>query len=783
MPTIISSEGYADTRQTFDGAGGGLSPKKIILILLALIIVIALILFFVFRSLVGNEQVVIDDEPEQEQVVVRPNIGLPLITDPEYDNITDITTSVDLMIDSIAFSDFYEKIDIDVRAQRQQYSLPINTKIEVINYHDTARKLNLDPVIDEINENGFAVISNPWQAETADFYSIYSKLREEQLPLYISSDFLLYYHQNIMKKAFKDIEENIFFDNLWDISKVLYERAKTRYEVRLATVGSVNDPMLEAARLETVYFAVSLELLKPMIEQIAPTGVQVNHDRFSVSEANRFNYILPPNLRTDVEAEVKLIREARQAVKSPVMLYVRDYASFAVPNEYKRHAKLNNFYLAAKWLNSPFPLYYQEDNCPNCLLDREDWRINFIASLLITQDFDSLPEIKNRWARIYKIISFFKGLRDDLDYTNYRDSLIAVFGEDYDVEEMISGTNAEIDENLNKISTEIAKYQFSEIQGGPSENDMENKVKIGLKVLADSYSPDNYLLNRLVNPVVGEYLAGSAFDVSNISGCRQSTGLRRCSGISLDIINLVYPISNNPYFSENTNYARYETEASRLSKEIATSVEKRISSYWSFLATAYDYLNFDRSKMGSYATTESWEKSLLNSASSAWVNMRLPFEKYNIKQAAGPRGLDDFSRWNNGAYIETNLALLNELISVNKMVVEMLQALRIETEVRQVIEETKLSLSNLERIQEIIIKEISGEALDSSDFEFISDFASQLEIVEPNKNKSVSIRPDNYLRNLNVDINEFKLMVVVNNRNGEKFFSIGPVWNYRESSR
>ena len=45
--------------------------------------------------------------------------------------------------------------------------------------------------------------------------------------------------------------------------------------------------------------------------------------------------------------------------KSPVLLYQRNYQDFKVPNEYKFHAKLYNFYLTTKWLSSNFPLYYQ----------------------------------------------------------------------------------------------------------------------------------------------------------------------------------------------------------------------------------------------------------------------------------------------------------------------------------------------------------------------------------------------------------------------------------------
>ena len=786
MPTILSAEGQLDvnSQQSFDDSGGGFSPKKIIITLGALVLIIALVLVFAFLAYskkIKQSQVIQDDGIKNENEL--PQLSFPILEHPDLNSITDLATSTDLLIEYLAFSNFYNKQEIDFRSGFEHYSLPLNTKIDIINYHDTARKLNLDPLIEDINNYGFALLDNPWKNEATDFYSAYAKLRDEQIPLFISSDFLIYYYQNIMKKTFKDIEENIFYYNVWDINKDLYDRAKKRYEARLSEVGSVNDPLLEASRLATVFFAVSLELLKPLPNQIAPIGVQINQDKFSVSEANRFTFNVSPNLKNDVEAELALIREAKQDLKSPVLLYNRDYSEFNVPSDYRHHAKLNNFYLASKWLNSVFPLYYQEDSCPPCLLDREDWRINFITALLISEDFNSLPQIKNRWARIYKVISFFKGLKDDLDYINYRDAALAVLGEGYDIEAAFKADNDIIDERLLKLSQEISKYKFLEIQGGPSLVDLKEKINIGFKVLSDSYSPDDYLLGRLVSPIVGGYLGQSIATSNNVTACGQRNSLKRCNGSSYDIINLVYPLKNNPYFIENSNYNYYERESSRLSREIEASVLNHASGYWSSLVLIKEFLIFDRNLMPPFASSSKWEEKSLRTAVSAWANNYIPLEKFSINQSLGALGLNDFSRWSESSYIEPNLNLVNELISSNEMILETLIALRIETEIKQVIEDLRVASTNLEKIRDIIIKEISGEKIDASDFEFISDFVATLEIVEPIKDKSFNINPPTFTRKLISNLNNFQFIIVVNQRDNHKFFSVGPVWNYSETAK
>ena len=785
MPTILSAEGQVDTnsQQSFDDSGGNLSSKKIMMILGALIIIIALVLIFVFRAY--SKKVATEAEPQtgEETNIQLNQPAFPILEHPDLNAIIDLATSTDLLIEYLTFANFYQKQEIDSRPGFEQYDLPLNTKIDIINYHDIARKLKLDPVIEDINNYGFALIDNPWKGEINDFYSAYAKLRTEQIPLFISSDFLLYYHQNIMKKTFKDIEENIFYYNVWDINKDLYDRAKTRYEARLSEVGNVNDSLLEASRLATVFFAVSLELLKPQANQIAPIGVQINEDKFSVAEANRFAFNVPPNLKNDIEAELLLIREAKKVSKSPVLLYSRDYSEFLIPSDYSGHAKLHNFYLASKWLNSVFPLYYQEDNCASCLLDREDWRINFITALLISEDFNSLPQIKNRWARIYKVISFFKGLKDNLDYINYRDASLAVFGEGYDIEAVFKGDNASIDENLLKLSKEISQYEFLEIQGGPSVKDLKEKINIGFKVLSDSYSPDDYLLSRLVSPIVSNYLAGTVVASNNVTACGQKSNLKRCNGFSYDIINLVYPLKRSSYFLENSNYNYYDTESARLSREIKLSVENHASNYWSSLALIKEFLEFDKKLMPVFAESLEWENKSLNTSVAAWANNYIPLEKFSLNQSLGSLGLDNFSRWSESSYIEPNLALVNELISINEMVTEMLLALRIETEIKQVIEDLRIASTNLEKIKAIIIKEIAGEKIDSLDFEFISDFAGELEIVEPIKDKSFNIKPVTFTRTLISDLNNFKFIVIVNQRDNQKFFSVGPVWNYSEKAK
>lgn len=96
----------------------------------------------------------------------------------------------DLAIEYLAFADFYKTPDNTIVSQIKDYSLPVNVKIDVANYYDLSRKLNLDDALDDIGNQGFSLIPNPWNKEAPDFYSVYEQLKTKQIPVLITSDFI-----------------------------------------------------------------------------------------------------------------------------------------------------------------------------------------------------------------------------------------------------------------------------------------------------------------------------------------------------------------------------------------------------------------------------------------------------------------------------------------------------------------------------------------------------------------------------------------------------------------
>jgi hypothetical protein len=684
-----------------------------------------------------------------------------------------------LYIEYVSFLDFYKEIKDEIEPTFEDYSLPLNIKTDVVNYYDLSRRLNIDPYLDELNSSGVALMSSSLIAK--NFYDVYEELYSKRVPFFVTSDFLIYYHQQSMKKIFKDIEQNIFYKNLWDINYILFEKSKKRYEDSLAKSGNVNDRVLEAERLSAAYFATSLELLKPKLDQVAQSGDLSNSNLFGFLEKDIYSFDVPSYLQVDVSKEVELILAKNSISKSPVLLYERNYKEFEIPSEYSVNAKLNNFYLATKWLSSTFPLHYKGGDCPDCYLDFDDWRISMISSAFIANDIFNSHDLKNDWARIYKTLSFFKGLRGDLTYVHYRDALAFCFGENYDISQVFADDNSESVDNLYKFQSKILEYDFLKIEGSFDKNKAKDKPMLGVKMLSDFYWPNDFIFNELSYPKVSDYQS-EKLAKNNITGCKVEKKIVRCNGFSLDIVSLIFnkDLKNNEYYQENSKYDNYDQQLESLKEQISKFPQIwHYNNYWQGLKITKNYLESNKDDLPIYCKSSDWELKSLYTAVGSWVNLQLPVENLLVNQKY-QRGISsssdlEFIKYN---YIEPNLDLINEQLSSTLMVYEMFSLLKITEELRSVFMDLEDLKVKLEKIKEIMIKELKGEELSLEDLTFISILAREYK-TEKVESRVLALDGENGKR-ISYDISAPKLVTVVFRRGGANYMAVGPVFSYIE---
>ncbi|NCD00486.1 DUF3160 domain-containing protein [bacterium] len=712
-------------------------------------------------------EIVYIPEPE-ENLELDNNVGLPV--NPDLPSAKEENLNQDLnSVEYLSFADFYKKPELRYEFEIADYNLPLQVKTDVENYYTISRKLFLDNALDDLNNNGYAFLPNFAGSLSNDFYSSYKWLQINEVPIMITSDFVLYYYQYNLKKIFKDIESSVFYDNLWEINKDLYENAKLRYESHLRETGDINDPVLEGKRLVTAYLATILEILKPSQEQI-------DEEIFTPQEVIAFNFNLPKYLEDDVLREVELIRGHSKKEKSPVLLYERDYSEFFVPNEYKSNARLNNFYLTTKWLNSVFPLY-SKDDCSDCLLDKNDWRVNMVAAQYLSQDFSNNPTVKAKWARIYKVISFFKGLRSDLTYVHYRDDAKRVFGDNYDIEETFSPSNSNFDNNFKLLQSEIRKNNFLSVQGAYDLRDKNNYLKVGLRVLADSYWPNSYIFSELTYPKVGNAINQ---EIDSITSCNIEGEIKRCNGFGLDIVSLVGGDLNGQYWEDNTDYINYSNSINSLRTEMNKNTPWQENNYWSNLNILNDIFSSDNSFLPVFARNSSWKERENSLALGSWANFQLPIDKldsYSVYKKE--HGIGEGENLHEYNYIEPDLALYDSLLSNVDMISQMFLALKMHQEVNSTVFSLSNMRSDLEQLKLLAQKQLIGEDLTEDDADFIFNFSRRNILKEKNSINYIDI-PGYNSNNLRVSVDGVKLLALIRNYKGSPVLVVGPVFNYKE---
>jgi hypothetical protein len=758
------------------------NKKKVLMIIVGLLVFVALV--FGVWWLVGVLKNGINNKPsgdnptvsEEEQGRLN-NVHLDGSDNTEENNNQEVGTEA---IEYLSFNDFYKLSEDTLETVNfSEYNLPINIKVDTANYYEISRKLAIDDGLDSLNNQAFAVIDNPWPKEEIDFYTLTRKLNEEGVPLYLSSDFISYYYQSILKQSFKDIEEGVFYESLWNINKLLYEQAKTRYEAHLAAIGNINNRILEGERLEAAFFAVSLELLKPQIAQVDIEN-KFNVGRFSPQDQRTFSFSVPAYLTDDVLRELDLIREAKETSKSPVLLYDRDYKNFIIPLEYKDNARLQNFYLAGAWLNSVFPLNYRDASCPDCLLDQDDWRINFTAASLISQDFAASQELKNEWARVYKTISFFKGLRDSWNYVDYRDNLNSLFGEDYDIAALFAEENADSDVNMESLRQALLQKEAVPMQGALNLKTMAGYTRAGLQFLADFYWPNEFIFGSLSYPEVGLYLGEDKPAKNNVTACSVLKKYQRCQGSSQDVLNLIYPAWRSENFLENANYANYTEALNDLRPLSELGMKNNLNNYWSSLFLWQSYLNSETAILPNYLHSDTWREQGVMGAAGAWTDMQLPLDKLKLNNTNSQgSNLSASVSVPDYAWVEPNLNYFDRLTAYNQMILEMFKALGIDE--RSSLAANRLRDAGLQitGLRTIAMKQAQGIDLDGDDNRFIRDFALMYSVDEAGE-KTLSWR--NKLRaSLKETLLVPRLMIVAHVVGDRIVLAVGPVFNHLES--
>ncbi len=645
----------------------------------------------------------------------------------------------------LAMAICYESEGISISPNAPYYSLPLGLG-EVTNFAEVSSRFGLNKNQEQLLEkNGFVVI--PWHGD--DIVQPYKMLKEQSVPIFVTSDTLLHLYHIQFNEILKRLEEEEFFDELIDMSQAMLERAMRDYK------SFTNSDLKEAARRNVAYFAVALKLLQTPIEgyneekikqEIEQWNQEHPWDEREFKPLKKVDLSIPSYVVGEVNMEIKNI-EAHEGFKPSAIFnspdsqnpYREDYSQYVPRGHYTRSEALRRYFKAAMWYGR---MAFLLKGGPGALVSEKDATIATIQASLISAE---LPNVSLRaqrsnlttcweiWNRIYSVTSFFVGTADDLTPYEYLEAMEKVLGTEFDVSQL-AGEVA-----LLNLKAELAQMRNPELYGGSGVCLIAppvTKEKLyecladtkGMRFMGQRFVPDSYMFQNLVFPAVGMYVGQNEPFTLKIT----ILGLQRCFPRGLDVMAVLgseraYDIlkaeGDTEYQGEDTSY---DKQLDRLREEFDAVSEEdwNRNLYWSWLYALRSLLGDFGEGYPTFMQTEAWQDKELQTALASWTELRhdtilYAKQSYTPAATAMPPQPQPVV-----GYVEPVPEFYSRMLALTKMTrVGLIKLDALSSEEKSRLESLE---SILGRLIQISKDELEGRELSESDYEFIRNFGQAL---------------------------------------------------------
>ncbi len=626
---------------------------------------------------------------------------------------------------------------LDVELKVPSYELPLQSN-EISNYGDFSEKISLDDsALKMLESNGFVVIENPYGSAEEDITRMYSTLKDQEIPVFITTDSLLHLYHIQFDETLRQIEEQEFYDTLWKTDLALLNASIEKY-------NSASGDEKEAAKRNAAYFSVALSLLQPKLAQIQAAEEDLYQDvkevdlyedmdkesLFPRGAEKQYQFEIPEFIKKDVEAELALI-EAHQGFElSPIFKYQEDYSQYAPRGHYTRSEKLQNYFKAFMWHGRMSMLLKGE--LIKSKDSEKDARIQTIQASLIASQLQSEPELLKNWDRIYKVTAFYVGFSDDLGPYEYMEALDSVFG---------SGKRKFNETTIEKLKVKLAEYPGPKIYGGTgrcvveppftpeqAEECLENTT--GFRFMGQRFIPDSYVFSNLVGVYTGKYTGEYNENEEPFTLVISKAGPVRGFPRGLDAMALLGSERAVYWLNElnDSNYEDYDVQYGKMDSEFSnfSAADWNRNLYWSWLYSLQPLLKDYGSGYPTFMQTDAWQDKELSTSLASWTELRHDTILYakqsytmNVTALAPPEEKSVVG------YVEPVPDFYARLLALTKMTNQGLDEMGVLDPI------SKSRLTNLEevlsRLKEISEKELENEKLTDEDYEFIKNFGDQLE--------------------------------------------------------
>ena len=622
-----------------------------------------------------------------------------------------------------AIASYYSSDELVINSNVPQYTLPLDlTSTSNIDYISSYADLTADQK-NLLSSNGFVVID---YGHVNDTIEPYNDLKDGDIPIFITSDTLLHLYHVQFDEILKGIEEREFFDNILNMSKVLFDKSKEDYNT------FTNDTLKEAAKRNIAFFGIGLSLLQTPTE-----------DSDGTENVYEVDYTIPSYVQDEVSDEIELIEAHTGFSTSPLFNYDEDYSQYKPRGHYTRSEKLRRYFKAMMWYGRiSFLMKGGSPACSGCdfLISEYDSKVQTIQASLISTMLPSQQvndkTVGDLWNRMYSVTSFFVGAADDLTPYEYLNCIRDVFGSEFDTSDFAD------DAKLLDLKAELVRLRSPEIYGGTGNivvvppvtketlDEVLEKTK-GLRLMGQRFIPDSYMFQNLVT-TTGDYVGdGSPFTMCVTGSGRQA----RCFPRGLDVMAVLgseraYDIlvaeGDTEYVGEGTSY---DIQLNYLKKNFSDTnvnvTEWNRNLYWGWLYTLKSLIQTYEESYPVFMQQTAWLDKELHTALASWSELRhdtilYAKQSYTIAETGIPMPPEKTK-----GYVEPVPGFYNRLLALTKMTREGLTDL----EVLSQLETSRLqSLENiLSRLIEISTSILENKQLSDEDYDYIRNFGGTLE--------------------------------------------------------
>jgi len=302
------------------------------------------------------------------------------------------------------------------------------------------------------------------EAKPEQIYDLYKRAKEEEIPIFVTTDALLHTFHVVYDYALRGLEVKVLADALDGLNRAMVERTLAQYE------GVSSEEAKALVKKNLAYFSVAAVLRDP-------------------------SFSIPELVRDLVDAELALIDAHEGFAFSPIFGYREDYSQYVPRGHYTRSEVLAAYFKSMMWYGR---MMFRLKPPPE--EDPERGREETLGAILIVTALrdatvDGRPA-RTAWEQIYAPTVFFVGRSDDLSVYDY-DALIAeVYGSDA----ALTPDDIVADEGKLSEFMEKAKALRNPLINSTWvwDTDDPEEVTKGFRFMGQRFIPDSYMLQQLV---------------------------------------------------------------------------------------------------------------------------------------------------------------------------------------------------------------------------------------------------------------------------------------------